>query len=122
MLDIFLERLLNGYSLSLLVIAVFSFVAVVRLMRQALQNPEQANLSALEFSMEMFTRSIVEKKWSVPALIFSTGWLYSRLVERSRHDISWPSLALTFGQGVVMILGLVVAAVLAKWLSPRQIE
>jgi hypothetical protein len=121
MLDSLLNRLLNGYSLSLLAVAVLSFVAVVRLMRQALSGSEQENLSVLELSMETLSRSIMEKRWDVIVLMSSSGWLYDKLVGRSRHDISWMSWALTFGGSIVVVLVLVGAAVFAKLLSPRQV-
>jgi hypothetical protein len=116
MLDIAAARLLDWYSIALLLTIVGSIFSVVSLMQQEQRNTDVQNRSVIGLVSLALTKA-PEGKFSVLVLMGSGYFLYCKVLGLSKYDLSPISLLLHFGGSVFAMLLLSCAAVISRWID-----
>jgi hypothetical protein len=103
MLDVIIARLLDWYSLALLLLIVGSVFSLARLMQQEQRNADKQKWSKTS-----------EGKFSFLVLVISGYYLYAKVLGLSRHNLNPMSLFLLLGDHIFTVILFVCAVVISR--------
>ncbi|MBE9117106.1 hypothetical protein IQ249_14485 [Lusitaniella coriacea LEGE 07157] len=121
MLDIIASRLLNFYSLILLISMVVSFFSVAIFLSQEIRNSETNDFSVGNLVVLVFSKA-PEGRFDIIALMLSSALLYFKALDLSRNDLSLASFLLYFLGSIFVFIVIGCAAMLGKWMNFENSE
>lgn len=124
MIEVVTNRLLNWYSLVLLVLLVGSFVSVTNLMLQEQKNTENRPERSIEILMgDVLEKAPKERNFSILILTVSSYSLYCKALNLSgKEELNLTSYFLHIGGAVCAMFCFACAAQVSKWIHSGNLK